>query len=90
MVKPVNNYILCKVDNEEDVTDTGLTVVNPKEDKTENIAARGIVVTIPDKCKICKPGDTVWTAKWENHKASIGGVEYLVCKQEHILLVKEG
>lgn len=55
-------------------------------DKTLSEADNKIMATLK---KVCQVGDEVFISKWDNHKISIQGVDYLVVKDEFIMVVIE-
>lgn len=89
-IRAVNEFILLEVVEGEEVMKTGLIVASEKQDRTESIAIRAVVKSIPKTLETeLKVGDTIFASKWDAHHAHLQGTHYLLIKHKDILGVIE-
>ena len=85
-IKPLGDYILIRVSEEDEKNEAGLISKHSAGDRTEAVAVKGVVVDLgSDAVFEGDKGDLVLVAKWEVQKANVGGINYLLSKPENIL-----
>lgn len=79
-MKPIKENVLIKLDPLENVTSSGIILINP--DKP--VAQFGEVVKIGSLVTDVSPGDRVAVCKHYGNDVTINGLEHVLVKQENI------
>lgn len=89
-IQPVNDFILVEVDKEAEKTASGIVLAKGDGDRTEAIAIKGRIVRLPEEWDkntnfSLKVNDMVLVIRWEAHKTSLDGKQYVIVKEKDIL-----
>lgn len=89
--RAVGHFVIIKPAKGAEESAGGLLVARSEGERTEAVGIRGTIVDIGPDCGSIyfNVGCEVFISKWDNHKISIQGVDYLVVKDEFIMVVIE-
>lgn len=94
-IEALNDYVIIAPDIKGDTTKSGLHIARSEGERTEAVALKGKIVSLPaglmqkksKYTRVLKSSDIVLVNKFDVAKARVGEKEYYIVKYENVLAV---